>query len=75
MDLKQANVEKGQQHEELTHGNHQLEVALVTFGAPTFPNKPKISLPTKLNGNRLAILMISKPDVFSTTNASHSISN
>ena len=51
------NAEKSQQHEELTHGNHQLEVALVTLRqqvvqASNSPIEPKISLPSKFDGTQ-----------------------
>ena len=56
-DLQQVNVEKAQQHEELTQRVHQLEAALITLRqqalqAPNSTKEPKISLPSKFDGTR-----------------------
>ena len=56
-DLQQVNVEKAQQHEELTQRVHQLEAALITLRqqalqAQNSTKEPKISLPSKFDGTR-----------------------
>ena len=56
-DLQQVNVEKAQQHEELTQRVHQLEATLITLRqqalqAPNSTKEPKISLPSKFDGTR-----------------------